>query len=216
MSTFDLLAVSARSVCRENFLTRMERIAKAGPAAIVLREKGLSEREYAALAEQVLSLCGKYRTPCILHGFVRVAESLNCGAIHLPLAVLRGEQHRLGCFRTVGVSVHSADEAREAQRRGASYVTAGHIFATDCKKGLAPRGLSFLKSVSEAVSIPVYAIGGITPQNVALTAQNGAKGACVMSGFMRCGSPEQYLAEFRDALSRSGGAERMPPQKSEP
>lgn len=48
-------------------------------------------------------------------------------------------------FETVGVSVHSADEAVLAEKMGATYVTAGHIFATDCKKGLEPRGIEFLK-----------------------------------------------------------------------
>lgn len=46
-------------------------------------------------------------------------------------------------FETVGVSVHSADEAVLAEKMGATYVTAGHIFATDCKKGLEPRGIEF-------------------------------------------------------------------------
>ena len=49
----------------------------------------------------------------------------------------------------------------EAERLGATYVTAGHIFTTDCKKGLPPRGLDFLKNVCDAVTIPVYGIGGI-------------------------------------------------------
>ncbi len=44
---------------------------------------------------------------------------------------------------------------------GASYLTAGHIYATDCKRGLPPRGLGFLKEVCREVSIPVYGIGGI-------------------------------------------------------
>ena len=42
----------------------------------------------------------------------------------------------------------------EAERLGATYVTAGHIFTTDCKKGLPPRGLDFLKNVCDAVTIP--------------------------------------------------------------
>ena len=49
----------------------------------------------------------------------------------------------------------------EAERLGAAYVTAGHIFTTDCKKGLPPRGLDFLKNVCDAVTIPVYGIVGI-------------------------------------------------------
>ena len=81
----------------------------------------------------------------------------------------------------------SVEEAVEAVSLGASYVTAGHIFATDCKKGLPPRGLSFLKEVCETVSIPVYAIGGITFDKTQWNAlkEQGASGACIMSGMMK-------------------------------
>ena len=59
-------------------------------------------------------------------------------------------------FNLIGVSVHSVEEAIFAEKMGAGYVTAGHIFLTDCKKGLAARGLPFLKNVCESVGIPVY------------------------------------------------------------
>ncbi len=64
-------------------------------------------------------------------------------------------------FHTVGTSIHSVSEAVEAEKLGASYLTAGHIYVTDCKKGLPPRGLPFLQHVCQAVQIPVYGIGGI-------------------------------------------------------
>lgn len=87
----------------------------------------------------------------------------------------------------IGCSVHSVEEAIEAKRLGAAYITAGHIYATDCKKALAPRGLGFLKDVCQSVSIPVYAIGGIgiddgRRQEVK---QYGAKGSCIMSAMMK-------------------------------
>ena len=87
----------------------------------------------------------------------------------------------------IGVSVHSAEEAREAVRLGASYLTAGHVFATDCKKGVPPRGLEFLKEICELAPVPVYGIGGIrldTEQIREVLAQ-GAAGACIMSQMMR-------------------------------
>ena len=64
-------------------------------------------------------------------------------------------------FSVRGVSVHSVEDARLAEQCGATYLTAGHVFVTDCKKGLAPRGLDFLHEVCSSVKIPVYAIGGI-------------------------------------------------------
>ncbi|HBQ85877.1 MAG TPA: thiamine phosphate synthase [Syntrophomonas sp.] len=202
MSTFDILAISSRRLCPGKFLRQIEKIAQAQPAGIILREKELSEEEYTALARAVLKICEGYRVKCILHTFVNVAIRLNCKAIHLPLVVLRQEAGQLGFFKTVGVSIHSPEEAAEAEKLGASYLTAGHIFATDCKRGVTPRGLPFLQSVTEAVHIPVYAIGGITPQNAKMALASGAGGVCVMSGFMSCADPKQYLSEFEKALRK--------------
>lgn len=200
MSTFNIFAVSSRKLCASEFLTQIEKVAAAHPAGIILREKDLSEKDYTALAQAVLEICERYGVKCILHTFINTAISLNYRAIHLPLMVLREKTDQLGFFETIGVSVHSPEEAAEAEMLGASYIAAGHIFATDCKKGLTPRGLSFLKSVTEEVNIPVYAIGGITPQNAKLVFENGAKGVCVMSGLMRCPEPKEYLLKCRNAF----------------
>ena len=83
------------------------------------------------------------------------------------------------------VSVHTVEEARNAEKLGADGLIAGHIFVTDCKKGLAPRGLEFLKEVCAAVSIPVFAIGGIDDSNSDAVRLAGAQGECRMSWYMR-------------------------------
>jgi thiamine-phosphate pyrophosphorylase len=88
-------------------------------------------------------------------------------------------------FRVIGASCHSVEEALEAQQLGCTYITAGHVFATDCKKGLPPRGLDFLRAVCAAVDIPVYAIGGINSENLQDVMKCGAAGGCIMSGLMR-------------------------------
>ena len=62
---------------------------------------------------------------------------------------------------------------------------AGNIFETDCKKGLPGRGLSFLQEVCKQVSIPVYGIGGITPDRMEQLLLAGASGGCMMSGFLK-------------------------------
>ena len=89
---------------------------------------------------------------------------------------------------SLGVTVHKrVEEAIEAQALGATVLIAGHIYTTQCKAGLAPRGLGFLQAVCSAVSLLVYAIGGIgfdAAQHAELQA-NGARGACVMSAYMR-------------------------------
>lgn len=191
----DILCVTNRALCEEDFLTRLARVAKARPAAILLREKDLSPAEYAALAGEVLALCRRYGVPLILHTFWREALELGHPAVHLPLPVLRGLTAReRGSFSVLGASCHSAEEAREAQALGCTYLTAGHVFPTACKPGLPPRGLPFLEEVCSAVSIPVWAIGGVTPARMPAVRAAGAAGGCIMGAFMTCREPGDLLA----------------------
>ena len=105
------------------------------------------------------------------------------------LQVLKSNPQIYKYFNEIGVSIHSVSEAIEAVNLGATYITAGHIFATDCKKDLAPRGLSFLSAVCNSVTIPVYAIGGISPENAQKVIYAGGTGICIMSRLMNCKNP---------------------------
>ena len=191
-----IICVTNRKLCREDFFDRIEKIASARPHRIILREKDLSESEYETLAKQVLEICKRQGANCILHSFYETAIKLGCKKIHLPLHILRElPEEKKAYFDVIGSSVHSADEAREAEKLGCTYITAGHIFATDCKKGLAPRGLDFLQNVVNAVDIPVFGIGGIGADNMQSVADI-AYGACIMSGFMTCDDTEKYMEEL--------------------
>ena len=197
ISMSDILCVTNRTLCKEDFLARVEEIAANHPKGIILREKDLTEEEYKRLAEEVLHLCKKYEVPCMLHSFVDVAMELGAENIHLPLHILRTmDEKKKETFKQIGASCHSVEEAQEAERLGCTYITAGHVFVTDCKKGLEPRGLEFLQNVCESVSIPVYAIGGISSENIKLVRKAGAVGACVMSGLMRCENVKETMKGF--------------------
>ena len=192
-----LICVTNRALCREDFLTRIEKLAKAHPAAILLREKDLTEADYIKLAHDVLCICRKYNTLCILHNYANASYTLHHPALHLPLPALRtlSETDRTK-FQILGASCHSVEDAVEAESLGCTYITAGHIFDTDCKKGLPGRGLEFLQKVCAAVSIPVYAIGGICPENITSVRSAGAAGGCIMSSAMQCEDVGAYLSSF--------------------
>ena len=133
-------------------------------------------------------MCIRDRT-CIYHTFYKAAEKVGVRNIHLPLWQLEelDESYKQKSFDFIGASIHSVEEARRAEKLGASYLTAGHIYETGCKPDLAPRGLGFLREVCQSVDIPVYAIGGIHLEAHQLfeIQEAGAKGGCVMSEVMR-------------------------------
>lgn len=187
MSTCKRICVTNRKLVSGDFLEQITKAIESGCDAIILREKDLEEKAYEQLAGSVLAISKKHFIPCMLHTYTEVADRLGSDALHLPYEAflqLQVEQRRH--FSILGVSVHSVEEAIAAYQAGATYLTAGHIFATDCKKNVPPRGLDFLRSVCEAVPIPVYAIGGIQPDHATECMQVGAAGVCMMSYYMYC------------------------------
>ena len=119
----------------------------------------MPETEYLKLARQTAEICDRYQTPCVLHSFPGIALELGVKRLHLPLPILRHlSPDERAYFTVLGASCHSAEDAQEAETLGCTYITAGHVFDTDCKKGLPGRGLEFLKQVCESVKTPVYAI----------------------------------------------------------
>ena len=185
----NVVAVTNRHLCYNDYFEQIKKIAYSGVKTIIVREKDLSESEYLKLFGGVLKACEETKTgiECIPHFYEKAAEEFGTMSLHLPMTLLSGYAHE---NIKLGTSVHSVVQAVEAKKLGASYITAGHVFATDCKKGLEPRGLDFLENVCRAVDIPVYAIGGINESNYRSALEKGADKVCMMSGMMRLGGTE--------------------------
>ncbi len=100
-------------------------------------------------------------------------------------------------FSSVGVSVHSVKEAKEAEAMGADYLIAGPVFKTKCKPDAVPKGTGLITDVLSSVRIPVYAIGGITPYNIAKVSAEGASGVCIRSPMMTDENLKVLVRELR-------------------
>lgn len=188
-----VICVTHRLLCPDDFLERLDRIAAQHPYAIVLREKDLSESEYEALARDCLRICQKHDVPLNLNSQIAVARRIGCDGIHLPFHLLLQHKNELDDFSRVGVSLHSPEEAAQLADTPATYVQAGHVFPTDCKAGVPPRGLPFLRAVCQATDLPVFGIGGINAERYPAVLQTGAAGACIMSGLMTCSDVAQTM-----------------------
>lgn len=193
-----VICITNRDLCENNFFDQIRKICEQHPTAIILREKDLQEKEYEILAKKVIVLCNKYDVCCILHTFVEVAKRLHHPYIHVPIHILKTmctEDKKQ--FQKIGTSCHSIEDAKIAEALGCTYIIAGHIFPTNCKKGLSPRGISFLESICKEVKLPVYGIGGINSDNFAYIKQTKAVGGCIMSGFMQCKDVKKYMDGLR-------------------
>ncbi|PXV95987.1 thiamine-phosphate pyrophosphorylase [Lachnotalea glycerini] len=187
----DVICITNRLLAGKHFLLQLDKIASTKPKYIILREKDLSEKDYEMLAKKVLAICSRYDVKCVIHTYSKVALALNTPWLHLTLYDLKKlEKNEKVKFKLLSTSIHSREEAVEAQKLGCHSIIAGHIFETDCKKSVPPKGLNFLEDVCKSVEIPVYAIGGITNYNKQECIQRGAAGVCAMSLFMKCHNPE--------------------------
>ena len=131
---FKLVCVTNRSLCREDFLTRIQQIAQSGVSGIILREKDLSEADYQILAK-VLTICRRDRRSLYPAQLREDRHRPDAQAIHLPLPLLRMmTQEQKKQFRTIGASCHSLEDVLEAQKLGCAYVTLGHIFCHRLQK----------------------------------------------------------------------------------
>lgn len=184
-----------RSVACDNFLNQIEKICRGNIDRIILREKHLKESEYFNLAYEVKKICDKYNIPLTIHKFSDTAKKLDTDSFHCGFSDFKEK-----IFKNTGVSIHSLSEALSAENAGASYITAGHIFETQCKAGLAPRGIDFIVDICRNVKIPVYAIGGINSENVKLLKNTGISGICVMSSLMESENPEMLIENLRANL----------------
>ena len=200
MADFKLVCITNRHFFDDttDFLNHLDRLAAARPDLIVLREKDLSLQAYTELAKKVLDICERHGVVCALHTYVTAAVALKAAAFHAPMSALNTmTDTEKQSFKHLGASTHSLKQAHTAEAAGCSYITASHIYDTDCKKGLPGRGLRFLADIVRQTEIPVYALGGITPDKLIEVRRAGAAGACVMSGAMTCADPMQNLAGLR-------------------
>ena len=195
--------ISNRKLCEnENLEKQIEKIFSAYEkkiilknfdiVALTLREKDLNKNEYLKLIEKIYPICQKYKINLILHQNydLNLDDKYKIDGIHLSYNIFKSLNENIKAelikkYKRIGVSIHSLDEAKEVESLGASYVVAGHIFETECKKGLEPRGLKFIKDLSSALSIPIFAIGGIDEKNSLSVINNGAFSICMMSTLMK-------------------------------
>ena len=160
--------------------------------ALTLREKDLDKNEYLNLVEKIYPICKRYGIDLILHQNydLNLDKKYKIGGFHLSYEIFKSlnkniREKLIKKYKRIGVSIHSLEEAKDVENLGATYVVAGHIFETDCKKGLEPRGLNFIKELSSILTIPIFAIGGINEENSNLVLNSGAFGVCMMSSLMK-------------------------------
>ncbi|MEH7380188.1 thiamine phosphate synthase [Bacillus sp. JJ1533] len=167
---------------------------------VQIREKTKSVRELLTLIESLL-INGVEKEKIIINDRLDVALCMGIPTVHLPEHGLPIQmiKQRYPHIR-VGCSVHSFEKATEAEIHGADYVLYGHCFETSSKQGLPPNGIEPILHMKEEMKIPVYAIGGITLENIQSIKLVEADGIALMSSIFNADNPLLITKKLNEAI----------------
>jgi thiamine-phosphate pyrophosphorylase len=199
---FHLYYITDRTQIQSHSLDiHMAQAIAAGVDWVQIREKDLSVRALLPLVTGAVAQARRQgRTHVMVNDRLDVALTAKAHGVHLGRRSMRADWVRKCVPRefVLGVSCHSLEEALAAQTAGADYVLLGPIFETPSKLQYgAPLGLTTLREVTWRVSIPVFALGGITVHRLGLCLQNGAAGIAGIRIFQDCESVEERVRELR-------------------
>ncbi|MBI4169237.1 MAG: thiamine phosphate synthase [Acidobacteria bacterium] len=198
--------VTDRGATEGRPLIDVARAAIAGGADVVqLREKDLEGGALLALARELVEAARTAGGRCrvIVNDRLDVALAAKAAGVHLPSDGLpiEGARRCSGKRFLIGRSVHSLAEARQAAREGAHYLFFGPIFATPSKTPYGPpQGTDALRRVVDAVEVPVWAIGGISPGTAGDLRGIRIAGVAVISAIAAAPDPAEGVRALRSAL----------------
>ena len=168
-----------------------------GKGAIHIRSQLLDSPTLYSLTLALLELNEQTKCWCIINDRVDIA--LACGVqgvqlTHKSIAV--PDVQAIAPALRIGTSVHSPEEARDAEQAGADWCVAGHVFETESHPGEPRREKTFVSDVVAAVSFPVIAIGGIRPEHVHSLVHRGAHGVAAIRGIWNDENPELAASRY--------------------
>ncbi|PEO75955.1 thiazole tautomerase TenI [Bacillus toyonensis] len=167
-----------------------------------IREREKSTKELYKGVESLLKK-GFPASKLVINDRIDIAILLNIPRVQLGYrsADVRLVKEKFS-YLHVGYSVHSLEEAIVAFKNGADSLVYGHVFPTDCKKGVPARGLEEISDIASCLSIPITAIGGIIPENTVDVLTNGVSGIAVMSGIVSSSNPYSKAKSYKESIRK--------------
>ena len=182
-------------------------LCEGGADLIQLRAKDLSVEEIRLLAETILPVTRRADVGLVINDHLAVATAVGAEFCHLGQEDFFTAGHRHvselenpGGVK-IGLSTHAPGQARRAVSAGAQYVAIGPVYATGTKPQAAPVTLEYVRWAAANVTVPWFAIGGITLSNLEEVLAAGARRICVVSAILGAANIARACAEFRNRLT---------------
>lgn len=160
---------------------------EAGIRWIQYRDKEGPRRDLLHHALMLRELTKIFGATFVVNDYADIALAVDADGVHLGQEDMPIEKARelLGRDKLIGLSTHTVEQAVRAETGGADYIGVGPVFHTDTKDAGRPRGIEILREVRKRVSIPIVAIGGITPDNVGAVFETGIDAVAVASALVK-------------------------------
>ena len=202
--TMLLYAVTdSRWTGEQTLYAQVEAALKGGVTCVQLREKHLSNEAFLAEALELKELCHRYGVPLLINDNAEIALASQADGVHVGQSDMAAAAARalLGPDKIVGVTARTVEQAKAAEAAGASYLGSGAVFGSTTKADARPLDHAVLKQITQAVSIPVVAIGGITQENLPRLRGTGVDGVALVSTIFSAPDIEGKCRELK-ALSQ--------------
>jgi len=199
---FNLYLITDRHQCApgHTLVSAVEAALRGGVKAVQLREKDLTPAQLLEYAQRLRILTRAYGAKLLINDRADIAVAAEADGVHLTedSMDIRSARKVLGKNKLIGVSTHSFEHARRAQEDGADFITFSPIYFTPSKAEYGkPQGLEKLRSVCSEISLPVFALGGITPDCQAEVQAAGATRIALISAIMSAQNPAKGAQAFK-------------------
>ena len=207
-----LYLLATESSCRAGLGPAVRGAIAGGVNLVQLREKSLADRELLVVARRIRDWTRAAEVLFVMNDRPDLAVLSDADGVHVGQDELdvRSVRRLVGPGRLIGVSTHSIEQARQAVLDGADYLGVGPVFPSDTKSFDELAGLEFVRQVAEEISLPWYAIGGITAENIDEVIEAGARRVAVSATI--CAAEDAASASHH--LGRLLAAAQEPPGDS--
>lgn len=203
---FHYYLITDRTKCgpRKQLQEVVDEACRSGIKAVQLREKDLGGKELYELAGDLREITSRYDAALYVNGRADIAMAVGADGVHCrESGIGPAEVKQMDKSLLAGASVHSLEAARQAEADGADFLLYGPVYHTPSKaKYGPPQGTHRLRKITGAVKLPVYAVGGITPEKVFTCRSAGAFGVAGISSIMKAESIEQKVAQWEEMLDQ--------------
>ena len=204
LNEIDLYFITNSKLTKKTVFEDVKSAIKAGVKIIQYREKEKSTREMIEEALQIKELC-KNKAMFLINDRVDIALAVKADGIHLgqddiPYKIARSLLGK----KIIGLTVRNVEEAIQAKKLGADYISAGPIFETKTKLNAGPAvGIKLIEDIKKSINIPFVAIGGINLENIDDVIKAGATSVAAISAIITKDDVEDECRKFINKLKNN-------------